>query len=969
MSKTIQHKRSMISGNKPDDTQIAVGELAINFPDRTLYTKDADGEVIALCCETDTKPLEGGTLFSEPTNTQPAGPVEWKGSGGRILTASYPLVISDDGYNFTDKIETTDNDTEIWTKWAGEPGSGDGIDGDHGTVINGTVSDGLGGSQSFELTIDKETSFVFHNFVDSDQTVGGVSESRVVTVHSANSYVYPYGSTTGASPEYAKNSGDWNAMPVTNAGSATDYMTAGDEFQLRHQDAATNNTASIYNFNMAGDSADWTTVTADVDPVILQPKIASPATDGELSISPDGPFESSDFEMAEGTDTHTASSWEIMGGVEWTSQSGLNSVVSTTIKSVTWDGTQFCAVGYSGKCVTSPDGVTWTNQSSFTTTVSETSMRSVVWDGTQFCAVGNSGKCATSPDGVTWTNQTSFGTAVGTTSMQSVTWDGSQFCAVGNEGKCATSPDGVTWTTQPSLNSAVGPRVAMNSVVWDGTQFCAVGEYGACATSPDGVTWTNQPSLESASDYTTRYSVTWDGSQFCAVGNNGKCATSPDGVTWTNQPSFTSAVGSEIMNSVIWTGSQFCAVGYDGTCATSPDGVTWTNQPSLESAVGSGYMYSVTWSGTQFCAVGQYGYCATGFQSEGASLDSDNTALTSWEPTGLEGNKDYKIRVKHHTATLNSEWSEERSFRTALPPGVTWTEQPSLNSAVGGYTEMRSVTWSGTQFCAVGAYGACGTSPDGVTWTKQTSLESASDWKSIYSVTWSGTQFCAVGIEGKCATSPDGVTWTEQPSLNSAVGGWTEMRSVTWSGTQFCAVGAYGACATSPDGVTWTNQPSLASAVATTMWSVTWSGTQFCAVGNGKCATSPDGVTWTEQPSFASAASGNTMSSVKWTGTQFCVVGVNGRCATSPDGVTWTKQSDLMDVVGFSTNMESVEWDGSQFCAVGNNGKCATSPDGVTWTNQPSFTSALGTTYAYSVVWSGSQFCAVGKDGKCVTSP
>ena len=46
MSKTIQHKRSSIAGNKPDDTQIAVGELAINFPDKTIYTKDANGQII-----------------------------------------------------------------------------------------------------------------------------------------------------------------------------------------------------------------------------------------------------------------------------------------------------------------------------------------------------------------------------------------------------------------------------------------------------------------------------------------------------------------------------------------------------------------------------------------------------------------------------------------------------------------------------------------------------------------------------------------------------------------------------------------------------------------------------------------------------------------------------------------------------------------------------------------------------------
>ena len=43
---TIQHKRSSVSGNVPDSDQIEVGELAINFPDQTLYTKDANGQII-----------------------------------------------------------------------------------------------------------------------------------------------------------------------------------------------------------------------------------------------------------------------------------------------------------------------------------------------------------------------------------------------------------------------------------------------------------------------------------------------------------------------------------------------------------------------------------------------------------------------------------------------------------------------------------------------------------------------------------------------------------------------------------------------------------------------------------------------------------------------------------------------------------------------------------------------------------
>ena len=48
MSKTIQHKRSSVAGNKPDTSQIAVGEIAINFADRLLFTKDASGNIVEL---------------------------------------------------------------------------------------------------------------------------------------------------------------------------------------------------------------------------------------------------------------------------------------------------------------------------------------------------------------------------------------------------------------------------------------------------------------------------------------------------------------------------------------------------------------------------------------------------------------------------------------------------------------------------------------------------------------------------------------------------------------------------------------------------------------------------------------------------------------------------------------------------------------------------------------------------------
>ena len=62
------------------------------------------------------------------------------------------------------------------------------------------------------------------------------------------------------------------------------------------------------------------------------------------------------------------------------------------------------AAGQSGKLATSPDGTTWTQQ---TSSFGASYIRAVAHDGTQWVAAGASGLLATSPDGTTWTQQTS----------------------------------------------------------------------------------------------------------------------------------------------------------------------------------------------------------------------------------------------------------------------------------------------------------------------------------------------------------------------------------------------------------------------------------------------------------------------------------------------------------------------------------------------------------------------------------
>ena len=157
-------------------------------------------------------------------------------------------------------------------------------------------------------------------------------------------------------------------------------------------------------------------------------------------------------------------------------------------------------------------------------------------NGGLLVAVGDFGTIVTSSDGISWTQQTS-----GTTShLNGITWDGSQFMAVGGksdsigaivETAILTSPDGITWTSQsPGTNTVI-----LNDIVWNGSQFVAAGSefiissFGsAVLTSPDGIVWIQQV-VPSGSEQLT--GITWDGSQFVAVGR-----TSTVGDTIFHQP-------------------------------------------------------------------------------------------------------------------------------------------------------------------------------------------------------------------------------------------------------------------------------------------------------------------------------------------------------------------------------------------------------------------------------------------------
>ena len=108
---------------------------------------------------------------------------------------------------------------------------------------------------------------------------------------------------------------------------------------------------------------------------------------------------------------------------------------------VATDGTTFVAVGAGGKISTSTDGDTWTARTSGTTTAFD----AIAWNGSIFMALAGT-ECLTSPDGITWTEVN------GSTNFTSINrrlryCDGVWFSLLANY--IVTSiDDGVTWSVK-----------------------------------------------------------------------------------------------------------------------------------------------------------------------------------------------------------------------------------------------------------------------------------------------------------------------------------------------------------------------------------------------------------------------------------------------------------------------------------------------------------------------------------------
>ena len=270
---------------------------------------------------------------------------------------------------------------------------------------------------------------------------------------------------------------------------------------------------------------------------------------------------------------------------------------------VIWNGSKFCAVGYTYSA-TSTDGLTWEYGSMPFSAL----WCSVAWNGTIFCAVMSglsvyspyTHACATSSDGVTWTTrELPTNDEEDENGNSDIASNGSLFvtAAYDSAGTIYTSSDGITWTPRsaPTQFGGYGGRFAYGNGKFVGLVSALGTTY--CTTSSDGITWSaaTTPSV-------TIYGRPSFENNIFVVPSSTAFQYSADGVSWSS----VSYGGAIAAKGIVWDGEKYLAHGYEPVFGganyslySSTDGITWS-----PSSLPTGWWQSSAYNGTNVVMVG-----------------------------------------------------------------------------------------------------------------------------------------------------------------------------------------------------------------------------------------------------------------------------------------------------------------------------------------------------------------------------
>jgi len=167
------------------------------------------------------------------------------------------------------------------------------------------------------------------------------------------------------------------------------------------------------------------------------------------------------------------------------------------LNGITFGNSKYVAVGAGGTLQTSTDGNTWLagvwngtpaaaalNGVAYAATITADNGITYTTTGATFVVIGANGTLVTSPDGATWTLQT---TPVTSSNLNAVAY-GRQFVVVGDTGVIFTSANGLSWTA-PQTFAPPTPRTSINFLSVTGVTHNSVGGSSYSTVGTQGENW------------------------------------------------------------------------------------------------------------------------------------------------------------------------------------------------------------------------------------------------------------------------------------------------------------------------------------------------------------------------------------------------------------------------------------------------------------------------------------------------
>lgn len=384
---------------------------------------------------------------------------------------------------------------------------------------------------------------------------------------------------------------------------------------------------------------------------------------------------------------------------EWTQ---MNSGVTKNLCAVTWTGKKFIAVG-DGVILSSSDGKLWNKVNTGLDTLNCLHNILSFDEGNNIIAVGYK-QVLTSPDGITWTNQTNA--TSDSLFFSDILWTGNKFVSGGLDG-IYTSRDGIKWSLCETPENYKSPYV--RGIAWSGDLFIVVDDHYVC-TSTDGENW------EVCDEPWYVNTITWTGSKFIAVTLYDQVMSTTDGKTWSEPiklpdtyirySSFNKKTRSASKGKIRWTGKELIYVGnayvdtpnvYKCYICTSPDGEIWTVQYNNRSEA----LYDITWNDSIFVAVGFNGTILTSLRDNVGisqkSIAGNNSRNISLRVTGssLYASIPSVLKSKNVSVAMYN-ISGKKMFKQSFFVADSRIECSIANLASGRYTFV--VTGGDMQF-------------------------------------------------------------------------------------------------------------------------------------------------------------------------------------------------------------------------------------------------------------------------------